>query len=135
MKNPNLRRILTAFSVFACNSHSKLFSLIARGLKNGLQAEKSSLNDSWKQKQKKLSKICEDLEFSSFKIKIGCLYLTKRNICCVFWKANCSDTVGILKLNLGRTTHATIWDLNYNSLSLGSLEGPVIQATRATKDS
>ena len=56
-------------------SHSKLFSLIARGLKNDLQAEKSSLNDFWKQKQKKLSKIWEDLDFSSFKIKIGCLYL------------------------------------------------------------
>ena len=75
MKNPNLPRFLTSFSVFVFKSHSKWFSLNARWLKNDLQAEKSILNEFWKQKQKKLLKICEDLDISSFKIKIGCLYL------------------------------------------------------------
>ena len=74
MKNPNLPRFLTTFSVFVFKSHSKWFSLIARRLKNDLQAEKSTLNDFWKQKQKKLSKIWEDLDFWTFKIKIGWLY-------------------------------------------------------------
>ena len=74
MKNPNLHRFLTTFSGFAFESHSKWYSLIARWLINDLQAEKSSLNDFSKQKQKKLSKICEDLDFSSFEIKKGCLF-------------------------------------------------------------
>ena len=75
MKNPNLPRFLTTFSVFAFKSHSNWIFMLASHFSIILQSGKIILNDFWKQKQKKLSKIWEDLDFWSFKIKIGCLYI------------------------------------------------------------
>ena len=73
MKKPNLRWFLTTFTVFASTSNSNWLFLVENQFLILLQLVKIILNEFWTQKQKKLSKIWEDLDFWSFKIKIGCL--------------------------------------------------------------
>ena len=72
------------FDNFFCCCFQKPFKIIfpdCKMIEKWLASKKSSLNDFWKQKQKKLSKFWEDLDFWSFKIKIGCLYISYLRWC------------------------------------------------------